>query len=285
MAKKIPPIKLKFGLKDIFRSVCQNCKWKTFSWQKQVFCQHCLDSKKSEDIIEESKFSVESKIAVPLGKSEGKSICVVMANAKFSGGRYRPGHSLLHVGISNSSGNVFNFDEKGRKVDKSWEECLNVKLSLDSEQELLFDQLLEEFFQEELLMSKFSKYHSLLNNCYNFVLRFLNKIRYQNRDDHSKESIVLNLISQPVEKLEEFLRISMELEKSDPKNPVVLVPPLETTLKRSNRVCDICGQQILPGLPFYHCDFCSDFDSCIECYFPELTAGAHLSSHSMTFIE
>lgn len=104
---------------------------------------------------------------------------------------------LLHCGISNSKGEVYNFDERGC-CKEMWDlDCLAIKIEDKStEDKDNFDQMLENFHKEEVKRSKKHKYTSLDNNCYSYVVRFLNCIKFQGRSDHTKESLIKQFIGE-----------------------------------------------------------------------------------------
>jgi hypothetical protein len=105
--------------------------------------------------------------------------------------------SLLHVGVTDSHCNVYNFDQSSRRIDKPsvWAESVSVSLpSSLSDKE--WDVALETFFASEkkspffslcfvLFISIFDSllfcranhdYHYLDNNCFSFAIRFLNQV-------------------------------------------------------------------------------------------------------------
>ena len=102
---------------------------------------------------------------------------------------------MLHVGISNSKGEVYNFDERGCNKEK-WKESLAIKLEdkiIEKPQH--FDKLLDNFNKSEKEREKKHKYTALDNNCYSYVVRFLNSIEYQGKSNHTKESLIEQSVS------------------------------------------------------------------------------------------
>lgn len=81
--------------------------------------------------------------------------------------------SNLHIGLTNSLGVVYEFDERGVvKDDKNWTYCLCVELIDGQEQlECDWDQGLELFTKDSSLNREF--YDENLNNCFDFVIEFL----------------------------------------------------------------------------------------------------------------
>eukprot|EP00128_Syssomonas_multiformis_P006568 Colp12_sorted_trinity150504_noHs@13473 len=81
--------------------------------------------------------------------------------------------SLLHVGISNSKGVVYNFDERGLSVDHNgWEECIGIQLHVPLDDRDWDRCLIEhsQFFDDN--------YEPLQHNCYDYVISFLHFIRF-----------------------------------------------------------------------------------------------------------
>ncbi|XP_045199596.2 MKRN2 opposite strand protein-like [Mercenaria mercenaria] len=82
-------------------------------------------------------------------------------------------NSNLHIGLTDSSGNVYEFDERGVTVgDKTWTHCLSIKILDEHEQlENKWDHSLEQFANEKLW--KKECYDENSQNCFDFVLHFL----------------------------------------------------------------------------------------------------------------
>ncbi|XP_064288276.1 MKRN2 opposite strand protein isoform X1 [Passer domesticus] len=88
------------------------------------------------------------------------------------------GRSDLHVGITDSRGVVYSYDQEGVHRDGSgWEQCICVPLLQPDMGELLqqWDQLLEEFSREEAWLPH--RYEEQQHNCYTFALAFINRVR------------------------------------------------------------------------------------------------------------
>ncbi|XP_061328953.1 MKRN2 opposite strand protein [Pezoporus flaviventris] len=87
------------------------------------------------------------------------------------------GNSDLHVGITNSNGVVYNYDEEGIHRDEAgWEECISIPLVQPDMFELLeqWDKLLEEFSVREAWLPH--RYDEKAYNCYTYALAFINSI-------------------------------------------------------------------------------------------------------------
>lgn len=80
--------------------------------------------------------------------------------------------SNLHIGIVNSYGKVYEFDERGVSVGNvNWTCCLKVELFKEAGSFMtLWDEALETFKNNELWTSEY--YDENKHNCYDFVLAF-----------------------------------------------------------------------------------------------------------------
>lgn len=83
--------------------------------------------------------------------------------------------SDLHIGLTDSSGSVYEFDERGIVFGgKNWEHCLNVDIfSTDDDLELSndWDTTLADFIKQDQWRKEC--YCESSKNCYDFVLEFL----------------------------------------------------------------------------------------------------------------
>eukprot|EP00062_Callorhinchus_milii_P017614 gi/632970208/ref/XP_007901522.1/ PREDICTED: putative uncharacterized protein C3orf83 homolog [Callorhinchus milii] len=87
------------------------------------------------------------------------------------------GRSDLHVGISNTSGVVYNFTEAGVGRDAcGWEECVSVALVQPDMFGLMnqWDRYLEQISQADLWLPH--RYEESEHNCYAFALTFINRV-------------------------------------------------------------------------------------------------------------
>eukprot|EP01095_Lingulamoeba_sp_RSL-Kostka_P017044 TRINITY_DN8636_c0_g1_i2.p1 TRINITY_DN8636_c0_g1~~TRINITY_DN8636_c0_g1_i2.p1 ORF type:complete len:153 (+),score=35.60 TRINITY_DN8636_c0_g1_i2:185-643(+) len=119
---------------------------------------------------------------------------------------------LLHCGITNSSGEVYNFNWKILK-DKQWGQCLNVPLGLDHLSDEEFDQMIHEHYIQEKKLSKIKPYQQLDNNCFDFVIRFLNIVGYNNKKTHTKFTMAEEILDKPVDDFESYIYIYRALEE------------------------------------------------------------------------
>ncbi|XP_052782787.1 MKRN2 opposite strand protein-like [Mya arenaria] len=90
--------------------------------------------------------------------------------------------SDLHIGVTNSRGVVYEYDERGVTVGcQTWSDCLRVTvLDINSENSDFvkkWDQDLDLAAQESLWTA--GKYTETSHNCYDFVMSFLNRLGLQ----------------------------------------------------------------------------------------------------------
>ncbi|KAL6053583.1 MKRN2 opposite strand [Balamuthia mandrillaris] len=174
----------------------------------------------------------------PFGPSRGRALVIKPTHGSFASRNYST-EALLHCGISDSSGAfVFNFDQNGIRKEvwntaSSSAALLSVVLVGEEEngeekdEELktqeenegqrlrrLWDEQLEKHLKEERRRVAQKPYHALKNNCYDFVIRFLNAIEFEGKKNHTKEDIVGRYLSTPVDTAESYLHIRRTLTKA-----------------------------------------------------------------------
>eukprot|EP01137_Pigoraptor_chileana_P004428 Opistho-2@46066 len=142
------------------------------------------------------------KIDSPLvdGHKQPRSLLVKTTYGVFH--RDYTSSALLHVGVSNSQGTVYNFDEHGFHRDGDrWEEAIAVSLT-EGESNLCdsdFDGALEMYANACTGDRALSTYHGIDNNCYDFVTGFLNFILYSGSPSVSKEDYCRQLLTRRIE--------------------------------------------------------------------------------------
>ncbi|XP_041479195.1 MKRN2 opposite strand protein-like [Lytechinus variegatus] len=102
---------------------------------------------------------------------------------------YMPGH-FLHAGISNSKGVVYNYDDNGIHQDSSsWEQCVVIPLLSchDYEMKQEWDTELHQLSMSSGWTQE--RYHEEINNCFDFVVGFLNHIDYNQTVKHISKPI------------------------------------------------------------------------------------------------
>ena len=120
-------------------------------------------------------------------------------------GNYDP-RCLLHCGVSNSDGSrVYNFDQRSTAIDSAlarmWAFSISSPIEHASLSDAEWDEALASHHEHESARARQRgmAYHSLDNNCYSYVIRFLEWIRFEQRDTHAKDDIVTRFIAHPVE--------------------------------------------------------------------------------------
>ncbi|XP_051159110.1 MKRN2 opposite strand protein [Leptopilina boulardi] len=108
----------------------------------------------------------------------------------------------LHIGVVNSNGEIFEFDKRGLvKNDFSkWTNCISLKL-IPKSWELHWDETLEIITKNSKW--KTNNYHELTFNCFNFIIEFLELLKFENIQFMNKEEMCENLI---LPKLQEAMR-------------------------------------------------------------------------------
>jgi len=275
---------------ELFELQCIKCNHSTFSLEKRQVCVNCKEE------LPENKQTIHRSGLFKI--SQPKSIVVKPTVGSFSRGY--SSKSLLHVGVSDSLGNVFNFDERGILIDNGWSDCLCISLNdpfvennHNNNNNTHWDkELNSHFFAERSQLTKPNgKYHQLQNNCYDFVLRFLNRISYEKRTNHTKEELVQSLIGTPMDTLESFLTIMKKIRDFYDEPFVIKTPNLNNNNNNNNSNretyrCDICGDRII-GKRFrcQNTETCKDFDICDSCHSKEKIQAPHELSHKLELFE
>uniref|UniRef100_A0A8C5U0A7 MKRN2 opposite strand n=1 Tax=Malurus cyaneus samueli TaxID=2593467 RepID=A0A8C5U0A7_9PASS len=134
-----------------------------------------------------------------------------------SSSRGYDGHSDLHVGITNSKGVVYNYDQEGvHRADRGWEQCIGIPLVQPDMAELLqqWDSLLEEFSLEETWLPH--RYEEQQHNCYTFALTFINRIRQgRGREPLSKAQFTESFLIPHTREASRYLTLHQELAHKD----------------------------------------------------------------------
>lgn len=156
---------------------------------------------------------------------------LVLRASRSSLAQYAVGQ-LLHIGVCDSLGMVHSFDRAGVTVEK-WRSCMVMPLTaLDEEQRRHWDDHVWSHSKREALRQCDSAYRAKRNNCFDFVLRFLNHMRYAGRYDHTKASLTQQLLC-PV--LGTFLLRRLLLPRVSPAALLVM------RRGQSTGCCDVCG--------------------------------------------
>ncbi|XP_008944879.1 PREDICTED: MKRN2 opposite strand protein, partial [Merops nubicus] len=139
------------------------------------------------------------------------------------------GRSDLHVGITNSSGVVYNYDAEGVRRDHAgWEQCVSVPLVQPGMVGLLqqWDELLEEFSVGEAWQPH--RYEEQAHNCYTFALAFINSILMaQGKRQLSKREFTEKFVIPQMRKASRYLTLHQALAAND--FYIVPLPERETS--------------------------------------------------------
>lgn len=192
----------------------------------------------------------------PVPVAPAKPRCIVVRPTGRPFRAYTSG-CLLHVGVTDSRGAAYHFDERGLHERDKWAEALCVPVTHPALTDAQWDAELASHVTIERLR-RGTPYHSLANNCYDFALRFLNLLAYGGRADWTKEQLAQRLIARPVEALEAFLYVHAEVER---KGTCTARPPPP----RTRYTCDDCGAKDLQPSDHWRCVECVDFDLCAAC--------------------
>ena len=163
----------------------------------------------------------------PISRSQPCSICIRMACGSFVD---YTRDSLLHCGVSDSKGVVFHFDESGHHRSE-WLECIYYRLDIyrmkifgtetttnPVEKYRSWDDLLLQFFRSH--EKNDGAYHSLDNNCYDFINAFLNRAFMHSSQQlfinasitgFTKDSVAVHMLEPCMMELEKYLTCYRQL--------------------------------------------------------------------------
>jgi hypothetical protein len=212
----------------------------------------------------------------PVGRSKPRSICIKQTFHSFK--NYKS-DSFLHCGVSNTAGAVYHFDEHGMHLDVKWPECLSIPIVWDKVADEVWDTKLEEHYRDEESLLDYRPYEALGNNCYSFIIRYLELIGFENKKEHTKDDIVKRFVTVPIETFESFYNIHQRLQSQ--QSYVCDMDEMKREKLRNRAVnCDGCGREhIHKQAVYYHCEECADFDLCNECFNSKKVIGHHNANH------
>jgi len=118
---------------------------------------------------------------------------------------------LLHCGISDSKGKVFNFDQNGYHEDARWPEAIRIKLSEGQIAADKWDESLKNFTLIHKLTGK--PYRPLEYNCFHYAVGFLNFIEFRGKKNHTLHSIEKELLNAPSQRGIKYLEYWKRIEK------------------------------------------------------------------------
>ncbi|XP_009320288.1 PREDICTED: MKRN2 opposite strand protein [Pygoscelis adeliae] len=127
------------------------------------------------------------------------------------------GKSDLHVGITNSNGVVYNYNEEGiHRAETGWEQCISIPLVQPDMFGLLqqWDALLEEFSVGEAWLPH--RYEEHDHNCYTYALAFINSVlTAQGKRQMSKSEFTEKFVIPQTKKASKYITLHQELTAND----------------------------------------------------------------------
>jgi len=255
---------------------CARCSVSLFSFRVRDLCPKCnqsleVDQSGGADL----GFQIHEP---PFGLSKPHSLVVQLTGGHpFS--RYTTS-ALLHVGVTTSQGGVFHFDEGGLHYDEFWPQCISVPLfPTATPVPENWDNELRSFHEIRNTQRSSQGFHTLENNCYNYVIGFLNHISYEQRTNHTKIDIVRHHIEPVVQVLESFLNIHREVYNKG----YFATESGYRFVSKTTYTCNNCSQRIEKA--HYRCQNCEDFDLCEYCLSLDPEIDGHKSSHTLALQE
>lgn len=116
----------------------------------------------------------------------------------------------LHIGLTNSSGKVVEFDRNGlmrNSCQAKWNKCLAINFIPDS---------WKDFWEEVLNGIRIEKnYNEIDYNCFDFVFEFLEKLNYPDARYADKNEMCKMLILPQVQKMIKYAYVYRQLRNQD----------------------------------------------------------------------
>ncbi|XP_043934004.1 MKRN2 opposite strand protein [Protopterus annectens] len=126
------------------------------------------------------------------------------------------GQSDLHVGITNTSGVVYNYNENGILRDtQSWEHCVSVPLVQPDMYSLLdqWNKYLEQFSESETWLPY--SYDEVDHNCYTYALTFINCVlATQGKHPLSKNEFTEKFVLPKTKRASRYIAIYKEISEN-----------------------------------------------------------------------
>nr|XP_009482410.1 PREDICTED: MKRN2 opposite strand protein [Pelecanus crispus] len=127
------------------------------------------------------------------------------------------GKADLHVGITNSNGVVYNYNEEGiHRAETGWEQCISIPLVQPDMFGLLqqWDKLLEEFSVGDAWLPH--RYDEHDHNCYTYALAFINSVlTAQGKQQMSKSEFTEKFVIPQTKKASKYITLHQELTAND----------------------------------------------------------------------
>lgn len=152
----------------------------------------------------------------PFVSAYSTQCCVVIKPTRGSFLEDFTNQSNLHVGVTNSRGVVYEFDERGITVGaKDWNQCIRIRVILnDSADEVMYgtwDEQLSDFVMNQCWTR--TCYNEVTHNCYDFVLYFLRtqELKDVNECLSDRSSFCVSFILPKTQKAGKYISIYREI--------------------------------------------------------------------------
>ncbi|XP_074860977.1 MKRN2 opposite strand protein isoform X3 [Carettochelys insculpta] len=126
------------------------------------------------------------------------------------------GSTDLHVGITNTNGLVYNYNETGiHRAELGWEQCISIPLVQPDLNSLLnqWDKYLEDFSTGEAWF--FHRYDEHHHNCYTYALTFINCIlAVQGKQPMSKSEFTERFVIPQTRKASKYITLYREVAEN-----------------------------------------------------------------------
>lgn len=278
-----------FLIIKIEHHICQLTAW--FSIKKIPECTRChlqLPKSMRDSLMKDIRARIDSipvvidddwtasieRMSTIIGPPEPHSLII---RPTFHGFSKYSREDLLHVGISDSAGRyVYNYDHRGISCEQ-WRKVLSIPLSgqLDAAHLSRWDDSLVAHREAEIVRDRFSEsYHATGNNCYSFVVRFLNNYFTLSV---TKESLAIQHIAKPLSEFELFFQWHESILARGYSLHLLSLPltPASSDQIASSSTdhaspsqlwaCDACNNIFSNNSIRWHCSTCVDYDLCSNC--------------------
>ena len=227
----------------IFRGFHCGCYF--VSWKSIAECCICgIDIENENLVVPKNIFC----------KSQSLSECIVLMTS---------GKTTYHIGICDSEGMVYDFDEEGIGMAK-WKKCFKIPLGFDvSAMRMDWDTALNIHCKQETG----KKYDKRTNNCFHFVVRFLNFVRPTSVVEIDRSTFTKDYVC-PVLGWHRLSKMYKKKLKGQNQNVVLVInhdaKRRILSPKAESLICDFCEDFIASGRTRI-CQICKD-QLCFHCF-------------------
>lgn len=208
---------------------------------------------------------------IPPGITPSQPCSLVIKTTVGSFSEYSP-HCLLHAGVTDSQGRSFNFDERGHHREH-WAEAICVPVHPGDVAD--WDAQLAAFAVNHKSLGV--PYQTLGYNCYNYLVDFLNAIRFKGQSTYTVENVERDVLGKPaLAAINEYLDLWKKLQSE------LLVEAQVSDGTHAGVHCDACGGAVR-GIR-YKCASCADYDLCEQCHVENPPQGNHTKAHEFILI-